>query len=183
MHAAAWHTGLLQPHGHASRVPGTLAAAVARDDDGLALRYEYIGPVDALALPQPAERPARRHELWQATCFEAFLAAPGDDRYWEINLSPAGDWNLYRFERYRDGRSDPLLAAAPTVHASRPEADRYVLEARVPMPEGFPRRTPLDVGLTAVFAWHEGPKTYWALTHRAPKPDFHLRDSFSLRLT
>ena len=44
--------------------------------------------------------PRRRDRLWEETCLELFLGEEGSERYWEFNLSPAGHWNVYRFEFY-----------------------------------------------------------------------------------
>jgi hypothetical protein len=40
----------------------------------------------------------------------------------------------------------------------------------------------LEVGVTAIVQTKDGNQSYWALTHPAPYPDFHLRESFILAL-
>ena len=40
----------------------------------------------------------------------------------------------------------------------------------------------LEVAITAVIKQIGGEVTYWALTHRGTKADFHLRESFIIEL-
>jgi hypothetical protein len=63
-----------------------------------------------LRIPSRSERPQRLDRLWEHTCFEAFLARKSSDstllleEYWELNISPSRDWNLYHFDAYRQGQ-------------------------------------------------------------------------------
>ena len=54
-------------------------------------------PADAVR--HPGGRTSRRAptNLWQTTCFEAFLRAPGGEAYREWNFAPSGDWAAYDF--------------------------------------------------------------------------------------
>jgi len=45
--------------------------------------------------------PERLHGLWKDTCFEVFFSVAGSVKYWELNLSPQGNWNAYEFADYR----------------------------------------------------------------------------------
>lgn len=40
----------------------------------------------------------------------------------------------------------------------------------------------LQLGLSVIVADRDGGLDYWALTHTAAKPDFHARDSWTLRV-
>jgi hypothetical protein len=96
------HVFALQPFAIAQpelEIIGTLS----RHSPLLNLSYTLLGAVDAVNIPAPAQLPTRHHELWQSTCFEFFLGLQGSPQYWEFNLSPAGHWNVYRFEDYRQG--------------------------------------------------------------------------------
>lgn len=155
-------------------------------------RFEITG-LSSIDLGAPAAPPKRKNELWKSTCFEAFLkpvvpASPDTDQgYLELNASPSGDWNAYRFTRYREGmREEPGISG---LEISLDRA-RGILEMSADL-----SRTglagPLDVGLTAVIivsagksAWESaGRESFWALDHAGAKPDFHLAKSFALRLT
>ncbi|MFZ0649894.1 MAG: hypothetical protein WAZ97_03260, partial [Pseudolabrys sp.] len=70
--------------------------------EGLVLSYKLSGRVDDVYLP--AVRPtARGDELWQHTCFEAFVRASSGSEYYEFNFSPSTQWAVYRFTDYRNG--------------------------------------------------------------------------------
>ena len=84
----------------------TITGNIIRRSQYLAIRYELRGDLTELMIPAAAERPARRHGLWKATCFEFFLGVKGEARYWEFNLSPGGDWNVYGFAGYRQGMAE-----------------------------------------------------------------------------
>ena len=81
------------------------AALVWNSNGWLELSYGLLAlappGLSTLVLPSPLDdgpqHGTRRDGLWKATCFEAFLALPNQSRYWEINLSPNGDWAVYSF--------------------------------------------------------------------------------------
>jgi hypothetical protein len=167
--------------GEAPRFPLGITGTIARRGHILALRYELRGDLAALALPDPADRPARRDGLWRETCFEFFLAPQNLPQYWEINLSPAGHWNVYGFEYYPQGmHEEPALAALPFTVLKKPASLLLALEVDV---SGFlPPGQPLDAAISAVIKARDDTLTYWALAHPGPQPDFHRRDTFIIEL-
>ena len=140
------------------------------------------GDLLALALPslEPASAPMRgerRDELWKHTCFEAFIGLPGSQKYWECNVSPLGHWNLYSFERYRNGGSGLVEALPPSVSVRQTRRDcrcDVVLDLSPWWPiGGMP-----ELGLTMVVEEVNGRLSYWALSHPGDIADFHDRRSF-----
>ena len=104
---------LLQPFAPTGRPSDiTIGGSIARRADILAIRYELRGRLAELVIPGPAELPARRHGLWEGTCFEFFLGVKDSPGYWEFNLSPAGHWNVYRFAGYRQGMAEETAFAS-----------------------------------------------------------------------
>jgi len=81
----------------------TISGHISFTEGSLEVAYQLQGDLAQLSLPSPASAPERRDLLWQTTCLELFLARRGAKGYWEFNLSPAGHWNVYRLERYREG--------------------------------------------------------------------------------
>ncbi|MGC6483016.1 MAG: DOMON-like domain-containing protein [Synechococcus sp.] len=144
---------------------------VAPSDDGM-LTDHLIGPWDR----SPALG-VRRDQLWEHTCFEAFFALPGQDAYWELNVSPSGDWNLYRFSGYRQGRQPEPSVAAPSVslhHHARGLRCTIALDSR-----GFwPSAQVPEIALTTVIQHSGGSLSYWALSHPGHQADFHDRRGF-----
>jgi len=160
-----------------------LRAQVDRAAGVLFLRYELEGPLSRWAIPEPAAKVLRRERLWDATCFEAFVAPAGATKYWEVNLSPAGHWNVYRLDGYRRGmRLDPR-ALAPVLDVTTDGECSFALTMTLDLgPMHEIARHEVDVALTAVLAQPDGSKSFWALRHDAPEPDFHRRESFAVRL-
>ena len=142
-----------------------------RDGDLLVLALPSLEPASA---PMRAER---RDGLWKHTCFETFIGLPGSQKYWECNVSPIGHWNLYSFERYRNGGSGLVEALPPSVSVRQTRRDcrcDVVLDLRPWWPiGGMP-----ELGLTMVVEEMNGRLSYWALSHPGDIADFHDRRSF-----
>lgn len=139
------------------------------------------GELDAIRFPSPQAASAADN-LWQHTCCEAFIGVTGDRAYREFNFSPSNQWAAYQFNDYRvcDERFQP--PAFPQITHQQDDS-RYELEVRLP-PVLLPEANALQLGLTAVIEFKNGDKTktYWALSHPAAQPNFHLRASFALTL-
>jgi hypothetical protein len=150
---------------------------VARRESLLELRYLVSGAVDALRLPAFTE-PRRGDELWQHSCFEAFIREPGAGSYLELNFAPSGEWAAYRFARYRGGRQDAQVA--PMTFEAEPGNTSYGLRATCLL--DLPVGAPWELNLTTVIEETSGRKSYWALAHPPGKADFHHDAGFVLHL-
>ncbi len=172
----------LQPFpvaGHLPRV--TIVGSIARRSNTLAIRYALLGQVADLVIPAPAAMPARRYALWEETCFEFFLAVKDSPRYWEINLSPSGDWNVYRFTAYRQGMQEETAFTSLPLSVQR-ESDSLSLALELDLDVIVRADQALEVAVSAVIKQRDGEVTYWALTHRGPQADFHRRDTFIMTM-
>ena len=159
----------------------TISGDACRDAERLTLRFALNGLPPQLRIPDVSAAPQRRDDLWQSTCLECFLAIPDDPGYWELNVCPSGDWNLYRLDAYRQGlRPDPATATPQLQRRPEPGGMQLAISLALPPPLAAARN--LDVGLTAVIATRQGELSYWALCHPGPEADFHLRAGFRLRL-
>lgn len=147
----------------------------------LRVTYRLSGPLQALRIPAPAARPRRCDDLWQGTCFELFVAAERAEPYREFNLSPSGDWNVYRLDGYRRGlRPDPAWQALGQRREDAP--GKLTLTLETPLPADLAAAPALEAAVTAVLRSSSGLCSYWALSHPGPEADFHRRDGFLLRL-
>ncbi len=163
-------------------VDGIAVRVVRSDRLGLWLRYLVTGHVASIHIPAPCT--VRRAEgLWRRTCFEAFLRTPGNPRYWELNLSPSGEWALWRFEGYRAGVTSPPVPSPPVIEV-RQTPDALELEANVEVPtlDLDPCKAAIRLGLAVVVEEAGGRCSYWALAHPVDRPDFHHPDSLTLEL-
>lgn len=164
--------------------PGTpgarheLGVSCQRTAAGLAVVFELEGSPGSLRLPAPAPAPAFTDGLWQHSCFELFLACPGEAAYREFNFAPSGHWAAYAFSAYRE-RIAWHPPVAPGI-VRRQTADGVRLELALPaalLPAGQ-----LEASATAVLESCDASLSYWALLHAGERPDFHLRASFILNI-
>lgn len=158
-----------------------IAGTAARSGASLHLVWRLESPAGSLAPPGPIARPERRRALWEGTCFEFFLARAECPGYWEFNLSPAGHWNVYRFDAYRAGMTEETAFESLPFSVSRPpgrcEASACIDTTRLGI-----AASPWRLAVATVVSEPSGRVTFWALSHPGIEPDFHLPESFGLRL-
>lgn len=159
----------------------TIGGSIARRAETLSVRYEVRGNLPYVSIPAAAEAPRRQGRLWEKTCLELFLGKEDSGRYWEFNLSPSGNWNVYRFTRYREGmREEPAITSLP--FDVRTDPDALLLAAEFGIGKIVPAGKDLAVTVAAVIRTIDGGKSHWAPVHPASRPDFHRRDGFALIL-
>jgi len=149
-------------------ITGIDARILGADDNWLRLRWRVEGS-QALVVPAFAGK-GRADGLWQTTCFELFLMPLDGGSYCEFNLSPSERWAAYDFAGYRLEMSERPAEREPQ-GTMRLGSSFAIFDAAVPLsalPDGICR-----VNLAAVIEEQGGTKSYWALAHRADKPDFH----------
>jgi hypothetical protein len=164
-----------------STPPVDLAAKVDRQVDILSIEYHLHGDLDLLIIPPPVPNPTRKFLLWEHTCFEFFLGAPGIPEYWEFNLSPAGDWNIYHLDNYRQGLREELAFTCLSFEVTL-QPNSLMLKLELDLGHIIPADRDLEVSVTSVIEPCAGEISYWAITHSGETADFHLRDSFSIEI-
>ncbi|MCM1985018.1 DOMON-like domain-containing protein [Lyngbya confervoides] len=157
--------------------PPQITATVKRQRSLLRISFELTGAIAALALPQRHPLSQRRHHLWQHSCFECFVRPQAADRYWEVNVSPTGDWNRYAFSSYRAGMT-PCPAVTDLPVQIKRTTHHYHLSYAVDLTAIAPPTQPLDLAIATVLETQTGLLSYWALTHPSATADFHHPDSF-----
>ena len=159
------------------RITGTLA----RQAGTLSLDCSLLGNLSEIALPALEQSPGRRDGLWKETCLEFFLGENGSGRYWEFNLSPAGNWNVYRFTTYRkEMREEPAFPSLP--FRIRMNSGAVLFSLDLDIGRIIPAGIAIEAGVSAVLRSVTGRKSHWALLHPGPRPDFHRRDGFTLHI-
>lgn len=139
------------------------------------------GDLSKVEIPPDAEAPRRKDRLWEGTCFELFLGTEDSGEYRELNLSPSGHWNIYRFDGYREGmREETAITSLPFDVRREPEA--LLLTAEIDVGKLVPADQGLAAAVAAVISTIDGWKSHWAPTHPATRPDFHRREGFALIL-
>lgn len=138
---------------------------------------------NGIVWPAACNAPSRRDGLWHHTCLEWFVADRRQEAYWEFNLSPNGDWNVYALDGYRSGlRPDPGYSSLPLQASSGRSGRGFRVRAPLPAPLAAVPPLGLDLAVTAVVEQGSGDLSYWALHHGGPEADFHRRDGFRLRI-
>ncbi|MEA5573588.1 DOMON-like domain-containing protein [Calothrix sp. UHCC 0171] len=176
------HLFTLQPFPTLETLPNiTIIGNINQNDNLLNIRYALRGNITEVEIPFQSQIPQRKNELWEHTCFEFFIGVKNSPRYWEFNLSPSRDWNVYSFEGYRQGmQSEAALSMLP--FRIQNSADCLELALSFDLDKIIPPKQDLEVGVTAVIKCKNSQVSYWALTHCAVEADFHQRDSFLLDL-
>ena len=171
----------LQPFPSTKSLPNLkITGNIARNGNQFAIRYMLEGDLKEIAIARPSNTQSRKHELWEDTCFEFFLGIKDSQRYWEFNLSPAGHWNVYRFDGYRQGMQEETAFENLAFNVQN-QADGLTLALDVDLGKIISAEQAIEVAITTVIKDRNGEVTYWALTHRGAEADFHLRDSFIVK--
>jgi hypothetical protein len=150
--------------------------------DSLVLHYFVTGKITDLRMP-PVTAPARAHELWRHTCFEAFVRAPPSAAYYEFNFAPSMQWAAYRFSAYRREMSVANEVSAPRIDVQSSD-EYYELQASLELDgmSSLPSGAAWRLGLSAVIEETSGNNSFWALAHPPGKADFHHSDCFAYEL-
>lgn len=155
-----------------------ISGRVVRSHSALTVEYTLTGAVKDLQVsPIASAPPSRRDHLWENTCFEVFIGLPNSSRYWEVNTAPNGDWNVYRFDDYRQAMvAEPACKAIASTW--QPLTKGYYLTVELPTDDWLAPDQPLEIGVSTVLKTDS--ISHWALDHLGEKPDFHRRESFRL---
>ena len=158
-----------------------ITGKIVRDGNKLNLDYLLEGDLSKIIIPSPTKIPTRKHELWQTTCFEFFLGIEHSPQYWEFNLSPTGDWNIYHFTNYRQ-RMEEETAVTSLPFNIRQQSNSLNINLEINLDLIVDLNTDLDIAISTVIKSSKGKISYWALTHPETKADFHNRDSFIIHI-
>ena len=160
-----------------------IKGTVARTDNHIALHYVVRGDhVENILFPPPSPVPTRKDDLWRATCFEFFIAIQDQPQYWEFNMSPSGNWNVYAMDAYRQVNMRAELAFTQLPFEFRKTNDEVLLDISVDLNPILQSEQSLQIGVTTIIQTNDSNETYWALAHLDAQADFHLRESFSIHL-
>ena len=166
----------------------TIDVTILRKGSVLSLFYRLEGDVSKVVVPPVVQQPGRRDHLWEQTCFEFFLSEQRvptkESPYWEFNLSPTGDWNVFFLQpyRYRLKQESALTGLPITVQTS---STTLRLATSVDLSHLIDPLKPLRLGSSAVIILREEEalrETFWSITHPDLQPDFHHPDSFAVEL-
>jgi hypothetical protein len=159
-----------------------ITGKIKRLENQLSIRYEVQGEMDKLLFPAPTESPTRKDDLWKSTCFEFFIAIQDQPHYWEFNMSPSANWNVYAMDAYRQVNMREESAFTQLPFEFSKASTEYSLDISVDLSPIIQPENILQVGITTIIQAMDGNETCWALAHPGQQADFHLRESFLIEL-
>ncbi|MBC7712702.1 MAG: hypothetical protein H7177_05160 [Rhizobacter sp.] len=149
--------------------------------DAVFISFKLTGALSRVDLGKGIPQHSRVMNLWEKTCFELFIKN-SEDHYLEFNFSPDFEWNCFHFEKKK---SPPvpykkmemvifdILFSNEVVHV-------IVELKKIMFPENF-FATSMSAGITSVIKEKTGELSYWALSHKDTKPNFHQFESFKYK--
>lgn len=149
----------------------------------LYVSYKLTGDLTQIDLGNGTPNHQRQMKLWEKTCFELFLKHEDHDDYLEFNFSPHFEWNSFYFPQ----KGAPLkeLEAVKNIKIDiLRSSDIFQLIAEVEsknLPKHFQKELSqgkLMAGMTTVLKEKNLRMSYWALSHKDQRPNFHHFDSF-----
>jgi hypothetical protein len=161
-----------------------IMGGINRAQNRLSIRYVVNGEIENILLPALAN-PTRKHDLWKATCFEFFAAIKEQPGYWEFNLSPSSDWNVYAMDAYRQVNMREEIAFPQLPFEFKKTSEQYSLNISIDLNSILQPEQSLQIGITTIIQNKDGTESHWALAHPgAPtaQADFYLRESFVIEL-
>jgi hypothetical protein len=158
-----------------------ISGNIAINGSNLVIHYQVLGDLSQIVIPHSSNLPTRQNQLWQETCFELFLGVEHSPIYWEFNLSPNGNWNVYRFDNYRQGMVEEV-AIKLLPFSFQEKANSLLLDLEFDLGKLIPPNAPLEASITSVIKFKDQSLSYWAINHCGKEADFHQRNSFSIRL-
>ena len=158
-----------------------IAGSISRQLNQLNINYVLSGDLSAVVIPPLAIIPSRQYNLWSHTCFELFLGLKDSTKYWEFNLSPTRDWNVFCFPDYRQHIAEEIAFSSLPFTAFR-QTDSWQLNLEIDLNKIITVEQDIEVGISTVIENQDQQFSYWALKHPATAADFHHRDSFIISL-
>lgn len=115
----------------------------------------------------PENERQRKDELWTKSCFECFIKGEGE-RYFEVNLSPLGHWQIYSFDSYRNKRETSSNLKILNLNSDI-EKDAYSLSFSLDLQKVAPVTALHPTVVLSLNDMFE----YYATKHPISRPDFH----------
>lgn len=166
--------------------PFNLSGSAFLKGPHLQIQFILNGPLSLLKkIGTTSSTKNRKNELWKSTCFEWFIKTSDHPRYWEFNLSPNGDWNVYSLTDYRQNLIEENLIRQFNLETKIISDKEWHLEGFVDL-SAIPALSEsklLLINLSAVLELQDSSKTYWSLAHTQKQPDFHHPQHFLIQLT
>ncbi|WP_455211064.1 DOMON-like domain-containing protein [Kaarinaea lacus] len=158
----------------------TISLNLSKSRNEISAQFQLLGDTARIRWPKPSAEVTQGHELWKHTCFELFCSHPDSPKYWEYNFSPSRQWAIYAFDGYRQSAPSPATHP-PVIEPPQLSDSAFTLQVRFNLEPQLNDKS-LIIGVSAVIETIDDQRHYYALKHCGKKPDFHLRESFVLKM-
>jgi hypothetical protein len=120
-----------------------------------------------LFLPKTIRNLKKGSELWKQTCFECFFFDENSEKYFEVNVSLDGEYDLMSFKKYREQSNQ---AAPIQVSDLIVKNDQKFVVVSYKLRTEF--KSSHQLSPAVILSTHNYQK-FFALRHSKIKPDFH----------
>ncbi len=167
----------------ANNYPYNFNAGIVVQCDSIELTYLITGDTSKIITSAISDNPQRIIGLWESTCFEFFIRKNDPKEYMEFNFSPSLDWNCFEFRNNIDQLTQWSFKGNFKINfdKSSNQIEMKVIIPKSVLFEEFKDLNNLNYSLTAVLKSNDGKDedlSYWAITHKDERPNFHHPDSF-----
>lgn len=173
-------TRTLVPFTPSSQFEFTIGCTAKRDARNLEVVFGLSGKLDEIAIDYEFGESTC---MWEHTCFEVFLSIPNEAKYWELNVSGFGHWNILKFTNYHERAHFDAECLRTSVRIAETDSNNRKIAICLPLLQLFVEDElagDLLLNLAAVVESRAGVLSYWSHYHAGSHPDFHHRDSFSV---
>ena len=156
----------------------TIECSARRDSRSLEVEFNVSGNLSDIAIDYDLNK-----YMWEQTCFEVFLSTPTDSKYWELNISSKGNWNIFKFTNYHERDDINTDSFRTSVSIAENGSNSLRISLCLPLLQLFTEDElcrDLLLNLSAVIESKTGELSYWSHHHTSSHPDFHNRSSFSI---
>lgn len=162
-------------------LPIKINGDIFKIDNQLNIKYLLTGDLSTVIISQSNKISLRQYDLWEHTCFELFLKLKGTTKYWEFNLAPSGNWNVFYFLDYRLNIIEEQAWQSLPFKVSQ-DSESLTVEANIDLNKLGITDQELEIAITTVVENQDRQLSYWALNHPTTEADFHHPDSFTISL-
>lgn len=140
------------------------------------ITFNIKGDIDKIVVPELSSNPQRIDRLWEQTCFEFFIGEKKKENYYEVNLSPSKDWNVFAFDSYRMGKRDELKIE--NVNISIEKTKKSLNLSTIIDFSDLIHSKNIVLGISAMTYDKSENGEYWAIKHSGDNPDFHSKANY-----
>jgi hypothetical protein len=134
--------------------------------------WSVKGEISQIQVPEISSTPIqlkKSQRLWEESCFECFFFEKDSSKYFELNLSTDGRYDVLCFNDYRKLAEDQNRDLKLSNLKAQKEGSKLSVEIQAEIPRD------LILQPTLILKLNNGEKLYFASEHPSNEADFHLK--------